>query len=180
MVREWKMKLDIGCGHLASHLARGNINIDIEKPLKIPENFVLADAHCLPFRNNLFEKAYFYDVIEHVENPLKCLREIHRVLKNEGVVEISTPNPLHWRKFLRVARGKRLELGGREHITTWTHIEMEILLEKSRFRNTRIHYTILTATEKYDSRKHILLDKLMHKILHSSISGRSMIVTAVK
>jgi len=174
------MILDVGCGHLSSHLSRGNVNIDISKPYRVPENFVLADAHHLPFIDNIFEKVYFYDVIEHVENPSKCLREIYRVLKSRGKVEISTPNPLHWRNFFRVARGKKLELGGREHIATWTHIEMEILLEKASFRKVGIYYTILPATERWDSRKHIVLDKLMYKILPSPITGRNMIITAQK
>jgi len=174
-----QMILDVGCGHLSSHLSRGEINVDINKPVRIPENFILADAHHLPFIDNLFEKVYFYDIIEHVENPSKCLREIHRVLKVGGKIEISTPNPLHWRKFLRVARGKKLELGGREHIATWTQIEMEILLEKTNFMKPCMYYTILPATMKY-SRTHILLDKLMYKILPSPIAGRNIIIVAQK
>jgi len=174
------MILDVGCGHLGSHLSRGEINIDVSKPVRVPKNFVLADAHNLPFIDNSFEKVYFYDVIEHVENPSKCLREIHRVLKSGKTVEISTPNPLHWRKFLRVARGKKIELSGREHIAAWTHIEMEILLEKANFRNVNVYFTILPATERWDSRQHILLDKLMYEILPSSITGRNMIVIAQK
>jgi SAM-dependent methyltransferase len=173
------MILDVGCGHLSSHLSRGNINTDISKPYTTPENFVLADAHHLPFMGNLFEKVYFYDVIEHVENPSQCLREIRRVLKPNGTVEISTPNPLHWRTFLRVGRGKKIELGGREHISTWTHIEMEILMEKAGFRDVEICYTIL-ATEKHYSKRHILLDRVAYKFLPSGISGRNMIATALK
>jgi len=146
----------------------------------MPSNFAKADAHFLPFKSNCFGKAYFYDVIEHVEAPLKCLKEINRTLKQGGKLEISTPNPLHYRRFLRVARGQKLELSGSEHIATWTHVEMEILLEKAKFRNVRIHYTILPATEKYDSHKHILLDKTLHKILPSGISGRNMIISALK
>lgn len=172
--------LDVGCGHLASHVPRGNVNVDIQKPFHRPSNFVLSNANYLPFRNTLFDKVFFYDVIEHVENPSKCLREIHRVLKKKGVVEISTPNCLHWRKFFRASRGKQLELSGREHIATWTNIEMEILLENNAFENIHMEYRILKATEKYDSQKHILLDKLMQNFLHSAISGRNMIVTATK
>jgi SAM-dependent methyltransferase len=177
------MILDVGSGHQIGNLpkgrdiARGDVNIDIEKPARVPKNFVRADAHNLPFINNFFEKVYFYDVIEHVENPSKCLREIYRVLRADGELEISKPNQLHWRSFFRVARGKKLELGGREHIATWMHIEMEILLEKANFKNVKIHYDILKSLENYGN-KHFLIDKLMYKIFPSSITGLNMIVTA--
>lgn len=81
---------------------------------------------------------------------------------------------------LRVARGRKLQLSGKEHIATWTHIEMEILLENVNFKNIFIYYTILPATERTDSRKHIILDKFMHRIFPSPITGRNMIIIAQK
>lgn len=173
------LNLDVGSGSGASHIARGDINLDIAKPKRYPTNFIQADAHHLPFKNEIFEKIYFYDIIEHVENPSQCLREIKRVLKYKGEVEISTPNPLHWRTFLRATRQKKITLSGKEHIATWTQAEMEILLENIGFKNITISYTILSATTRYDW-KHALMDAVGFKLLPSPISGRSMIVKAIK
>lgn len=40
---------------------------------------VLADAHYLPFRDNSFEFARCWHVLEHLRNPHQALREIRRV-----------------------------------------------------------------------------------------------------
>lgn len=53
---------------------------------------VLADGHALPFRAGAFDFVIATEVIEHVRYPFKFLREIHRVLKPDGRVLLSTPN----------------------------------------------------------------------------------------
>lgn len=179
------MILDVGSGHQirdpskGRDIARGDVNIDIEKPARVPKNFVRADAHNLPFINNFFEKVYFYDVIEHVENPSKCLREIYRVLRADGELEISTPNPLHWRRFLSAFSGKKIVLGGKGHIATWTNAEMENLLLNNGFRNISIKYAILKEIEKSQG-KNVFVDRIMYKILKPSIAGGNMIIIAWK
>lgn len=175
--------LDVGSGRYPNnpiHISRGQVNIDIDKTNPHVPNFIRADAHHLPFRGGMFEKVFFYDVIEHVENPCQCLREIRRVLQDGGELELSTPNPLHWRKFFRVLRGKSLELSGKEHISTWTDVEMRILLERAGFQQCTIRYVILPATEKSDASRHILLDKLVYRLLPNGATGRNMIVHAHK
>ena len=67
--------MDVGCGNKP----RGDVNLDISVPLRIPENFVLGDAHTLPFRNKGFSLIYSNSVIEHLINPDKALREFKRV-----------------------------------------------------------------------------------------------------
>lgn len=47
-------------------------------------NFILADAHNLPFRNKSFDLVICYETLEHLAYPLKALNEIRRVLKNGG------------------------------------------------------------------------------------------------
>ena len=123
---------------------------------------------------------YFYDVIEHVENPSRCLKEIKYVLKRFGKVHIGTPNGLHYRKFQRVLRNKPLVLSSLEHISAWSHIEFENLAHYVGLKVVKKYYTILPSTEKTDGQKHILIDKLMFKILPSSVSGRNMIFTLQK
>lgn len=60
---------------------------------------ILGDAANLPFKNNSFEKVICSEVIEHVQDEKKVLQEIHRVLKKEGIMVLSTCNinyPFLW------------------------------------------------------------------------------------
>src|SRR3989344_6058732 len=47
-------------------------------------NFLVADAHKLPFKNKSFDTVTAIEVLEHLDNPKKSLFEIYRVLKNKG------------------------------------------------------------------------------------------------
>jgi SAM-dependent methyltransferase len=178
-------ELDVGCGSEAygsTVTARGNVCIDIGRPIRRPNVFVLADAHQLPFKDKVFDKTFFYDVIEHVDSPIRCLREIGRVLKDGGRVEISTPNPLHWRRFLRALRGKDILLTPiPDHIGTWTDAEMRNILVRCGFSNVVFRFMILKATEIGDS-AHMKYDRSLHGLIGriSRVTGRSMIVNATK
>ena len=50
----------------------------------------------LPFDNEYFDLIYCGEVIEHVINPDKMLKEFNRILKKEGVLVLSTPNLACW------------------------------------------------------------------------------------
>ena len=51
---------------------------------------VQANAMALPFKSNQFDIANFCDILEHLHHPYMGLREIHRVLKTDGVLICST------------------------------------------------------------------------------------------
>lgn len=55
-------------------------------------NFLFNESSKLPFYNEYFDKVFLLDVIEHIENPRSILKEIKRVLKNDGVLVTITPN----------------------------------------------------------------------------------------
>lgn len=52
---------------------------------------VICDAHDLPFAENTFDCVIIQAVLEHVLEPQRCVSEIHRVLKNTGIVYAETP-----------------------------------------------------------------------------------------
>lgn len=77
--------------------ARKNI---LDKRIKI----LNASAYHLPFPNNYFDFVICSEVLEHLKFDGKALREINRVLKDEGVAVITVPSlafpflwdPLNW------------------------------------------------------------------------------------
>lgn len=49
-------------------------------------------CEAIPADDNVFDVCICCEVLEHVENPVKCLEEMFRVLKNHGLLIISVPS----------------------------------------------------------------------------------------
>ncbi len=62
---------------------------------------LICDGHDLPFRNETFDGVIIQAVLEHVLEPIRCVNEIHRVLKHDGIVYSETPfmQQVHAGKF---------------------------------------------------------------------------------
>lgn len=52
----------------------------------------------LPFLSNFFNVVTMFDTLEHLENYTFALREVHRVLKKNGILHIHTPVGERWTK----------------------------------------------------------------------------------
>ncbi len=63
------------------------ITADIESPLAK----VKMDIHEIPFEENTFDVAFCNHVMEHVDDDIKAMSEIHRVLKPGGWAIIQVP-----------------------------------------------------------------------------------------
>ncbi len=55
-------------------------------------NLVNGDALVLPFKKNSFDLIILQDVIEHIPNNKRLLKNIYEVLKPDGIIYLSTPN----------------------------------------------------------------------------------------
>lgn len=55
--------------------------------------FMIGDLCNLPFINQSFDIIVNCDVIEHIFNKKKLVKEFNRILKPDGIVILSTPNP---------------------------------------------------------------------------------------
>ena len=63
-----------------------------EAKRKLPlGEFKVADATGIPFRSNFFSAVFCLEVLEHVDDPVKVLFEIKRVLKKGGYVVMLVP-----------------------------------------------------------------------------------------
>ncbi len=91
--------LDIGCGPPSDSMKHGaflrymgyGTGLDIEKRT-IPFKFVLGNMEKMPFKDKSFSVVSAQEVIEHVHDPNKALDEVARVLKDDGVAIVTTPN----------------------------------------------------------------------------------------
>ena len=63
------------------------ITADIESPLAK----VKMDIHAIPFAENTFDVAFCNHVMEHVDDDIKAMSELHRVLKLGGWAIIQSP-----------------------------------------------------------------------------------------
>ena len=95
--------LDVGCGpglFLAEAKAQGwrvqGVDLSAWAKKTAGERFgidvfqgTLAEAH---FPEKSFDAVIMNDFIEHLEDPKAALREVRRILKNDGVLYISTPD----------------------------------------------------------------------------------------
>jgi SAM-dependent methyltransferase len=91
--------LDLGAGRgelSTSLLARG---YDVTAVERYPEQFEakvpLIDADLnepFPFEDARFDATMAIEILEHLENPRRFLRELSRVLRPGGVAIVSTPN----------------------------------------------------------------------------------------
>jgi SAM-dependent methyltransferase/uncharacterized protein YbaR (Trm112 family) len=52
---------------------------------------IIADGHDLPFQSQSFDGVICQAVLEHVINPSRCVAEIYRVLKPDGLIYAETP-----------------------------------------------------------------------------------------
>jgi ubiquinone/menaquinone biosynthesis C-methylase UbiE len=99
---EIKNLLVVGCGEgveaaiLAERLNTKVVGIDVEDDFdeEALEHADLkkGDAMALDFSDATFDFVFSYHALEHIENPRKALKEIHRVLKRGGGFWIGTPN----------------------------------------------------------------------------------------
>ncbi len=67
------------------------------------------ELDALPYPDGHFDLVLYCEVIEHLTyDPTWTLYEIHRVLKPEGQLIISTPNPFRYTNILRFLSGKNI------------------------------------------------------------------------
>lgn len=53
--------------------------------------FLVGNAHKLPFKSEVFEAVFLLEILEHVFDPIKVLKEVERVLKKGGYAIFLVP-----------------------------------------------------------------------------------------
>jgi ubiquinone/menaquinone biosynthesis C-methylase UbiE len=87
--------------------------------------FVVADAYCMPYSGGFFDAVVCNNFWEHVQDPLRLLREISRVLSPSGWLVLSTPSRYRLGNILRILRGQPVMLMSRHHVTEYSIGQVE-------------------------------------------------------
>lgn len=90
--------VDVGCGHRPYRDLFGRcsyVGLDYGASDTSPD--VLGDATCLPIAGQVADIVFSTQVLEHVPDPRKMIRECHRILKSNGYLILTAPFywPLH-------------------------------------------------------------------------------------
>lgn len=80
----------VGIGHLKKMLDGDDLIVETDVSYG-PNTTVICDAHEIPFAEESFDLIIAQAVLEHVLDPFLCVREMHRVLKDGGLIYAETP-----------------------------------------------------------------------------------------
>ncbi|MEO0254131.1 MAG: class I SAM-dependent methyltransferase [candidate division WOR-3 bacterium] len=81
-------KLNLGCGNFKKE---GYINLDYNKDVE-PDVIHDLNVFPYPFEDNEFDLIEASHVLEHLDDPFKVMRELHRITKNNGLIIIRVPH----------------------------------------------------------------------------------------
>ena len=102
-IKESDKILEVGCGagHILEKVRKGKLygidisEIQLERTKKRMGDKVelkKAPGENIPYEDKFFDKILCSEVIEHVIDPREVLKEISRVLKDDGILSLSIPN----------------------------------------------------------------------------------------
>jgi ubiquinone/menaquinone biosynthesis C-methylase UbiE len=144
--------------------------------------FVQADGFKLPFKDETFELAVSMDVLEHVGNDILFLEESKRVLKDNGVILVGTPNLERLSNKLKTALGKKIifpcvmgkdEKGDCVHLREYTEESLKKILVNSGFRK-------ITIEKIWFGIRHKFIGGVENPPLFFKIFGQYLLARAVK
>ncbi len=85
----------VGVDFGASQIARASAAATTSSVRNV--TFQTADSYSLPFDADSFDRVFGHALFEHLSDPVRALRELHRVLKPDGVIGICSPD---WGGFI--------------------------------------------------------------------------------
>ena len=153
-----KTIIDLGAGYGALSARLKKEGFSVTAADLHPENFRVNDIPCLKCNLNekitikqKFDAVACIEVIEHVENPWQLIESLHTLVKEKGIVILSTPNNQNWYSRLYYLFKAKLpnfmgvaydEKGGRHWDSHITPIFLYMLknMIRNKFRITKIGF----------------------------------------
>lgn len=112
-------------------MAEELIKTNKDKSIKLE----IGDVENLHFDNDSFDIIVACAIIEHVDDPRKMLSECYRVLRKNGILIITTPNPFHDEIATKI---KYFKEGN--HIESFPLPKLNTMLKSNNFKIVRSKY----------------------------------------
>ena len=150
------------------------ISLDIEL-LHVRTNMVIGDGQQMPFKSKSFNSILAGETIEHIADYRKFLRECWRVLDDNGVLALSTPNVESW--FNRITHSYHMPL----HVSLFSVEQLKKVLHEEGFSVQSVRMYPFTP-ESSDGARHKWLFPIrntVHALVPKSLQ-EDMVVVARK
>jgi SAM-dependent methyltransferase len=89
MKKDKKIIVNLGCGTVR---LPNSIGVDRVKIKGFVDKVHDLDKVPYPFKSNSVDEIHMYHVLEHLQQPIKKMEEIHRILKPKGKIYIRVPH----------------------------------------------------------------------------------------
>lgn len=116
----------------------GAMELEGEAPEGSAAETVVGDALSLPFEDATFDKIIAAEVMEHIPDDMRAMRELFRVLKPGGQVAVTVPSWLPERICWLLSEDYHTAPGG--HVRIYTRAELEAKLKSIGFRVDGHHH----------------------------------------
>jgi len=104
--------LDLGCGR---HKLPGAIGMDRD-PRSQADVLGDLDAKRLPFRDGAFDEVRLAHVVEHLQDIVAVMAEVHRVCKFDAIVTVRTPHFSSIHSYTDPGHRQRLARGSMDEV----------------------------------------------------------------
>ena len=118
-----------------------------------------GDVMCTEFPTESFKATILIEVLEHLIDPIACLKKVHRWLEPHGLLYMTTPN---FDSLSRYALAGRWRAIAREHLCLFNPITLNATLKMAGFRVIRL------VTKNID------IPEILAKWRHRGPSGASV------
>lgn len=113
---------------------------------------IAADINHIPFQSGSFDIVVSCEVIGHLKSPVQAIKKLVRVCKKEGIICITTPNPLC--VFLPTYLGSLLRhplkwIGRLQGKISWSRIPTDSWIFPWKLRSWLRHFRVSTVKHKY-------------------------------
>ncbi len=150
--------LDVGCG---GKKARGAVGID---RLDIPGVDIIHDLNVFPypFKDDEFDRIILDNCLEHLNEPLDVLAELHRVARDDALVHIIVPHYSSCDYFTDPTHRHAFSSRSFDYLIPGTRLARYRYAEATPFAKQSVRIVVATGIATLDRLAESVINRFMH------------------